>query len=136
MIKNLDHLNMTVKNFDEARDWYKKIFDMQLVEVGIQNDRPWGILRGGDAMLCLYENPDYVSPETEMTGHSGLNHFAFTIDDVEKWKRKILDHGLETYYDSPVQYSYSQSWYVKNPSGYMIEVASWNEGKPQFAPIR
>lgn len=48
------------------------------------------------------------------------------------WESIVRDHRLPTYYGSPLRYPHSTSWYVKDPSGYMIEVALWDEDRVEF----
>jgi catechol 2,3-dioxygenase-like lactoylglutathione lyase family enzyme len=37
LVSNLDHLNLSVNNFDETVEWYNKIFGFKLVEQGVQD---------------------------------------------------------------------------------------------------
>ena len=61
-IKGFDHMNLTVKDFDETVDWYRRVFNFELVERDVTEGVLWGILRSdggeGDAMLCIYQYPD------------------------------------------------------------------------------
>ena len=43
-VTQLDHLNLSVSNFKETVEWYQKVFGFILVEKGIQDDKPWGII--------------------------------------------------------------------------------------------
>ena len=43
LVSNLDHLNLSVRNFEETVHWYNKIFAINLVEQGIQDGMPWGM---------------------------------------------------------------------------------------------
>ena len=62
LVSNLDHLNLSVQNFEETVHWYNKIFSFNLVEQGIQDGMPWGVIRCNDAMLCIYEAQDLFLP--------------------------------------------------------------------------
>ncbi len=55
----LDHLNLTVTRFEESAAWYQKLFGFRVVERGMEEEGPWGILRSGDSMLCIYESPKH-----------------------------------------------------------------------------
>jgi lactoylglutathione lyase len=129
-VKQLDHLNMFVKNLEETIDWYKRVFGFQLVEGGSRNDVYWAIIKGGDAMLCIYERPDLHYPEKGTVG--AVNHFGLRITDRDKWEQVVKNESLELTSDGPVRYPHSWSWYVKDPTGYEIEIALWDEDMVSF----
>ena len=56
-VKHLDHVNLTVRSFDETVDWYRRIFGFEIVEEEVEDGVRWGVIRSGDAMLCIYEHP-------------------------------------------------------------------------------
>ena len=56
-VRHLDHINMTVRDFDQTVDWYGRVFDFELVEEDLTEGVRWGVIRSGDAMLCIYEHP-------------------------------------------------------------------------------
>lgn len=133
MQTSLDHLNLTVQDFEESVSWYANIFGFRLVERGMDEEGPWGILRNGDSMLCIYESPKRSAPEADNDERfHKIYHFGLRIRDREDWERKAKEYSLPTYYGSPVRYPHSTSWYVTDPSGHMIEVALWDEDQVRF----
>jgi hypothetical protein len=48
------------------------------------------------------------------------------------WEEILERENLRTYYGSRVAYPHSVSWYIKDPTGYMIEVALWNDDQVKF----
>ena len=49
----------------------------------------WGVLRAGDAMLCIYEYPDLeFVPRPRERGMHGINHFGLRITDRAAWRRR------------------------------------------------
>ena len=135
-IRNLDHLNLTVRNFDEAAAWYERVFGFTVVERDTMDDGlPWGVLRAGDSMLCIYERPDHVFLDRfelrERKLH-GMAHFALRIDDEPAWLETVEREGIEVLYDGAVKWPHSTSWYIKDPTGYEIEVVRWHDA-PAFA---
>ena len=138
-IKHLDHINMTVRNFRESVHWYQRVFGFALVEEGVQEGRPWGIIRSGDALLCLYEAPDRIFANrfelAEQERH-GVSHFAFRIEDEEAWLATVEAESLDILYDGAVVWPHSTSWYLKDPTGYEIEVARWKDDKISLTPLR
>ncbi len=131
-IKHLDHINMTVDSFSESAAWYKRVFGFEVVEEGVQEGHPWGILRSGDALLCIYESPGRVFANrfelAEQKRH-GVSHFAFRIQDEEAWTKTIAAEEIEILYGGEVVWQSSTSWYLVDPTGYEIEVALWKNDK-------
>lgn len=129
-VKQLDHLNMFVKNLDETTDWYRRVFGFEVVEGGVRNGTPWAIIKGGDAMLCIYERPDLNYPEKGTVG--AVNHFGLRITDRNRWEQVVEKESLELGYGGAVRYPHSWSWYVNDPTGYEIEIALWDEDSIVF----
>ena len=130
-VTHLDHVNFTVNNFQESVDWYKEIFNFDLVEEGIGlTGQRWGILKSGDTMLAITEYPEWEQPEAE--DHHKIYHFGFRLRDKEEWQEKLNEHKLETYFASPIDYPHSTSWYVRDPTGNSIEVSIWDNNTVRF----
>jgi catechol 2,3-dioxygenase-like lactoylglutathione lyase family enzyme len=128
-VKQLDHVNLSVRNFEESASWYERVFGFQLVEKGTQRGKPWGILRSGEALLCIYESPGRVfldGDELEARSFHGVNHFSFRIEDEEAWLSAVKKENLRLEYGGAVRYPHSTSWYVTDPTGYEIEVVHWD----------
>lgn len=135
-VKHLDHLNLSVRSFDESAGWYRRVFGFEVVEKGEIEGRPWGVLKAGDAMLCIYEHPDRVHLDgaglRERKLH-GFDHFGLRITDRESWLATLEREGLELLYGSPIRWPHSTSWYVADPTGHEIEVVSWNDDRVAFS---
>lgn len=130
-----DHINLTVRNYREAVEWYGKVFGFIPVEEGLNGGEPWGTLRSGDSMLCIYQSPE----RTHIGNSSGdedrlhhVYHFGIRLTDEKKWAEIVRSEKLETFYGSPIRYPHSKSWYVKDPTGQMIEVSFWDEDRVRF----
>jgi catechol 2,3-dioxygenase-like lactoylglutathione lyase family enzyme len=135
-VAGFDHLNLTVRDFDETVAWYGRIFRFALVEEGVWEGVRWGVLRSGNghgsAMLCIYERPEFLtadpdSPRAER--RHAIRHFGLRIEDEGAWEDLLRREGLD--YEE-VRWPRSNSWYVNDPSGYEIEVACWKEGRIRF----
>ena len=131
-VTHLDHLNLTVRDFEETAAWYGRVFGFEVVEKETDaQGRPWGVLRAGDALLCIYEKPDLKpedSGERQHRGAHGINHFGLRIGDRAEWERTMEREGLVPEYGGPVRWPHSTAWYIQDPTGYEIEVALWDDG--------
>ena len=135
----IDHVNFTVRDFDESADWYARVFGFELVERDVQDGQPWGVLRSeggrGSAMLCIYQAPNREmldgSQRRDRKLH-GFAHFALRIHDKDEWLKTIEREKLEVPYDGAIEWPHSQSWYIKDPTGYEIEVTLWADETIRF----
>lgn len=131
-IKQLDHINLTVASFEQTARWYARVFGFQVVEKGVREGRPWGVLRGGEAMLCIYEHPELKFEDSEQLAARGLHgiaHLGFRITDRQAWLDTLKAEKLDHLY---WKYPHSESWYVTDPTGWEIEVALWDGDRVQF----
>ncbi|MEC9283908.1 MAG: VOC family protein [Bdellovibrionota bacterium] len=127
----IDHLNFSVNDFQTSLEFYNKVFGFELVESGYgTNNAKWGILKSGDSMLAISEQKERVQYEGKR--YHKLNHMAFRLQDEEAFAQKVKDYMLRTSYNSPVQYPFSTSWYVFDPSGNSIEVVFWKNDLVRF----
>jgi catechol 2,3-dioxygenase-like lactoylglutathione lyase family enzyme len=137
-VSGFDHLNLTVRDLAESKEWYGRIFRFAVVEEGVREGIRWMILRSsggrGGAMLCLYECPGYEGADPELPGRRrvhAIRHFGLRIEDEGLWRALLRREGLA--YEE-VSWPHSTSWYVSDPTGYEIEVAHWKDGRVRFAP--
>ncbi len=134
-VTQLDHLNLSVSNFKETVEWYQKVFGFILVEKGIQDDKPWGIIQKESALLCIYEQQDLVLLDrfesTEKSIHY-LAHFGLRITDKEAWEKIVESENLTLLYDEVIQWPHSLAWYIKDPTGWEIEVVYWQNNTILF----
>lgn len=134
-VKHLDHLNLSVRSFEESAAFYGRVFGFVVVERGVQAGKPWGVLRAGEALLCLYEHEERThlgGAALEERRLHGLNHFGLRIQDRAAWERTVAEQGLELLYGGPLSWPHSTAWYVRDPTGHEIEVALWNDDRVAF----
>ncbi len=134
-LKNIDHLNLTVADFEGTVNWYHRVFGFELVEEDVQDGTRWGVIRQGDVMLCIYQFEDCRYEDRfalRKMGLHGINHFGLRITDRTAWEEIIDREKIEVLYEGPIRWAHSTSWYVSDPTGYEIEVALWDNDKVAF----
>jgi catechol 2,3-dioxygenase-like lactoylglutathione lyase family enzyme len=136
-VRNLDHVNMTVRDFEESVGWYGRVFGFELVEEDVTDGVRWGVIRSGDAMLCIYEAPDREQIdrfEMRDRGLHGVAHFGLRITDGDAWLETVEREEIEVLYGGEISWPHSTSWYIEDPTGYEIEVALWDDDTIAFDP--
>ena len=135
LVQRLDHVNLSVHDFAESARWYQQLFDFQIVEEDISEGVHWGVLRTGDTMLCLYEHPDFKHLDRfELADNKlhGMAHFSLRINNNDKWLAKVEQLNVEILYDGAVRWPHSTSWYIKDPTGYELEIVYWDNDTVSF----
>ena len=128
-ISRLDHVNFTVNNLEETVSWYNKVFNYSVVENGTNKDgSKWGILKSGDSMLAVYEEPARKI-NSKCDCHK-FYHFGIQIQDEKEWEEIIKANSVKV--TAKVDYPHSRSWYIEDPTGHEIEVSLWNNDTIQF----
>ena len=134
-VKHLDHINLSVASFERTAEWYRRVFEFNIVETGLYRGRPWGVLKSGDAMLCLYEDPErsFVDGDAlRAKGLHGINHFAIRITDRNQWEGVVEKEKIHVEYDGAYRWPHSTSWYISDPTGYSVEVVLWDREQATF----
>ena len=88
MFRNIDHIGIAVRDIDKALNIYKGIFGLELEKIELVEDQKVKIafLPIGSSKLELLEPVDPESPVfnyIEKNGE-GIQHIAFTVNDIEK----------------------------------------------------
>lgn len=118
-IRGIDHINMDIKNFEESIKFYKRYFNMEILEDGIsdRSDNKFVVVGiPGVISLCLYENEKF-SLSSQMIGHFGIN-----IKDFETTVERLISEGVELLYGGVSNWKNSKSIYILDPSGHEIEL--------------
>ena len=138
-VSNIDHLNLSVRDFDETVAWYGRVFGFELVEESTQADGVrFGVLRAGESMLCIYEHAEleYVHcDQLRARGVHAICHFALRVPAANRaeWEAIVERENLELKFGGAIDYDNSTSWYVNDPTGWSIEVVLWTDDAIQFA---
>ena len=127
MIYKALHVGISVKNMEEALDWYKRNLDFELVKDDYVP--PLGaricFIRNGDFEIELfqYDEPKPI-PEDRLMPNSdlqtiGTKHVAFEVPDMKALKEKFLANGVDIAHE--VMMEGNNVMFVRDCSGVLIE---------------
>lgn len=124
-ILGIDHIQMEVRDLDEAVNFWRETFSFQPVEAGIRLAMRWMILReNGGVSLSLHENPAIVDEKRQGLK---LTHFGIVPQDFDELHDRLIALGVRI--DSISTYDRSQSFYFYDPNGHKVEVSrKWGGG--------
>ena len=127
MIYKALHVGISVKNMEEALEWYQKNLDFELVKDDFVPPLKARIcfIRNGDFEIELfeYESPKPI-PEDRLTPNSdlqtvGTKHVAFEVPDMKALKEKFLANGVDIAHE--VMIEGNNVMFVRDCSGVLIE---------------
>jgi catechol 2,3-dioxygenase-like lactoylglutathione lyase family enzyme len=130
----LDHINLTVRDLAESIEWYSKIFGFKLVEQGIgSRGQSWAIVACNDSMIVMseYKNKQSAEEAPETAFHK-IYHFGIRVSDLMSWENVVKEFRLKLFYGGVIEYPFSKSWYIHDPSGHEIEISHTNEAELRF----
>ena len=121
--RSIDHINMKVKNLEKSIEFYKNLFGFEIKQEENPNkiDAPSKIIGNQSIKLCLYEVPN-MKPE------GGINHFGFNITNFEDVIKNCQEQNVEILYEGLINWEKSRSLYIKDPSGYELELGEVDGG--------
>ena len=124
----IDHINLRVKNLQASMDFWRVLFGFEILELV---DKPKGAIIGSrEAKLALYENEEIGSVENE-----GFSHISFHVGDIIAAEKFCLKQNIPILYGGIVHWPNSRSLYVKDPTGYEVELAEvWGGGLDVTSP--
>lgn len=105
MFRNIDHIGIAVRDIDKALNIYKGIFGLELEKIELVEDQKVKIafLPIGSSKLELLEPVDPESPVfnyIEKNGE-GIQHIAFTVNDIEKVLKKLKQNRIKLIDETP-----------------------------------
>lgn len=121
---SMDHVNMNVRDLSKTIEFYKNLFGFEIrKEDNSPNklDAPSKIIGNDSIKLCLYEDP-------QVTPTGGIAHFGFHVENFDDIMQKCNELGVEILYDGPIDFEKSRSVYIKDPTGYDIELSEVSGG--------
>jgi len=124
-ISGLDHVALKVRDLKRSIEFYQRVFGFEIKEGECEDN--WVIIGVKDKIyLCLYE-----SREVDISRNT-IYHWGFNIVNAESLntlsqelqKQGVKVDCLDNGEDGVCDYGVSQSLYVFDPDGYVIELST------------
>ncbi|MBK8516593.1 MAG: VOC family protein [Saprospiraceae bacterium] len=111
----LDHINMHVLDVPASVAWYSSLFGFKVYEPLDFKPSAYCIIGNENIKLCMFQAPKINR------FYNGLEHFGFHVEDYYETVEHLA--SLEIMIDSEMEWEYSKSLYVIDPSGYRVELS-------------
>ncbi len=118
-INFIDHVAITVKDFDTSIEWYEKVLGLKKHQLPEWNPYPIFLL----ANKCGVALFPAESDSTDTAKTVKIDHFAFNVsnDSFQKAKIKYKTLGLDF---TVKDHHYFHSIYTKDPDGHIVELTT------------
>src|SRR6056297_1166478 len=127
------HITMVSTNARRTLDFYGNLLGLPLVKKTVNFDDPgaYHLYFGNDGgrpgtLLTFFEWP---GARRGGWGVGGVHHLALGVATPEaqlKWKRRLMDHGVQV--SGPIDRGYFTSLYFSDPDGQILEIATHGPG--------
>ncbi len=117
-VTNIDHLNFYVRNLEESKSFYKRLFGMESFEEGVSSSGNLYSIIGisKKIFLCLYEGAKKINEKK-------FNHFGVHVENFDQTLEAIKENNIKILYGGQIHHQNSRSLYVSDPDGNEIELS-------------
>lgn len=117
------HVMIRTKNVDKSLDFYTKLLDMNLVRTIKLNDCILYFLSDEDGQTQIELTANFENPENGYSEGTKFGHFAFGVDSIEEFTKKLHSMGYEYLYEPFfMEEADSTIAFIKDPDGNEIEI--------------
>jgi catechol 2,3-dioxygenase-like lactoylglutathione lyase family enzyme len=119
MLLEIDHVQITIPKGAEqsAREFYCRFLDLQEIE------KPENRRKNGGFWLTLGKVQVHVGTEDGFDRTKTKAHVAYRVDNLDSWRQKIQDYGLEIA-DSP-PFPNAKAFEFRDPFGNRVEMIQY-----------
>ncbi len=117
------HAMIRVKDIDKSMDFYTKLLDMNLVRTIKLDDCILYFLSDEDGQTQIELTANFENPENGYTNGNAFGHFAFGVDSMDEFTKKLHSMGYEYLYEPYyMEEAGSTIAFIKDPDGNEIEI--------------
>lgn len=117
------HAMIRVKDINKSMEFYTKLLDMNLVRTIKLDDCVLYFLSDEDGQTQIELTANFENPENGYTNGNAFGHFAFGVDSMEEFNKKLKSFGYEYLYEPyHMEEAGSTIAFIKDPDGNEIEI--------------
>ncbi len=134
MLKQFDHVTITVKDLKRTVEFYRDILGLEVAGMLEQNDGDFKLvyLKSGDIMIEVFNFAEKGKTIGEVKDIDfGIKHFGFKVDSVNEVTRKLKEYNVEFTLEPLDAEGGVRIAFFKDPDGVLVEIV---EGELDLKP--
>lgn len=117
------HVMIRVKDLEKSLDFYTKLLDMNMVRTIMLEDAALYFLSDEDGQTQIELTANFDTPENGYENGNAFGHFAFEVDSMDEFTKKLHSFGYEYLYEPfYMREAGSKIAFIKDPDGNEIEI--------------
>lgn len=117
------HVMIRVKNIENSLKFYQDLFELNLVNEMRLDDCSLYFLADEDGQTQIELTHNDTTPEGGYEVGAGFGHFAFEVDSLDEFTKKMQNLGYEYLYEPFILPNHDlKVAFLKDPDGYEIEL--------------
>lgn len=120
------HSMIRVKDLQKSLDFYQKVLNMTFVKKKRLDDCELYFLEDEEKTAQIELTFNDETPQNGYTNGNAFGHFAFSVDSLDEFTKKIQELGYEYLYEPYVIFTGTKIAFIKDPDGNEIELIEKN----------
>jgi lactoylglutathione lyase len=122
-IYKFDHIHLLSRDPRAAAEYYKKMFDAEIIE-SVQSDgkKRIDLDMGGVKIFILPVPPDKTMPEAPRDYYIGLDHFGLLVKNLDEAVNELKKKGAEFAVEPGVVRPGVKIAYIRAPENVRVEI--------------
>lgn len=117
------HVMIRVKDLEKSLDFYTKLLNMNMVRTIMLEDAALYFLSDVDGQTQIELTANFDTPENGYENGNAFGHFAFGVDSMDEFTKKLHSMGYEYLYEPfYMEEAGSKIAFIKDPDGNEIEI--------------
>lgn len=117
------HVMIRVKDLEKSIEFYTKLLNMNMVRTIMLEDAALYFLSDVDGQTQIELTANFDTPENGYENGNAFGHFAFGVDSMDEFTKKLHSMGYEYLYEPfYMEEAGSKIAFIKDPDGNEIEI--------------
>lgn len=123
----LEHVNLTVSDLQRSIDFYSKLFDFRVRwRADAAAEKQEAHVGNDDMYIAFFQASQPERAEVDYQ-RVGLNHFGILVDDLDKYRERLSQMGVQPHYEP--EYPPGRRLYFYDPDRVEVELVQYDSTK-------
>ena len=129
MIGDIDHVAIVVSDMDGSVEFYTGVLGLRLIRDGRSRGGEKKTFLGTESRALIALTEDKTSKRADGCLPGGVNHIAFSVDDVEKMSVVLKERGVNFIEEKTGEDGKVKAYHFLDPDGLELEICGRTKGE-------